>query len=47
MIRKEMLIVDANMKILFTTYARCHDFDKALMSKVIVSVTSRQWPSNM
>lgn len=40
-IRKEMVIVDANTKILLTTYARCRDFDKVLASKVIVSVISR------
>ena len=36
-LRKEMLIVDANAKILLATYAQRRDFDKALASKVIVS----------
>ena len=39
-LRKEMLIVDANAKILLTTYAQRRDFDGALASKVIVSDTS-------
>ena len=36
-LRKEMLIVDTNAKILLTTYSKRRDFDKALASKVIVS----------
>jgi hypothetical protein len=36
-LRKEMLIVDTNAKILLTTYSQRRDFDKALASKVIVS----------
>jgi len=36
-LRKEMLIVDTNAKILLATYSQRRDFDKALASKVIVS----------
>ena len=36
-LRKEMLIVDTNAKILLTTYSQRRDFDKSLASKVIVS----------
>ena len=36
-LRKEMLIVDTNAKILLSTYSQRRDFDKALASKVIVS----------
>ena len=43
-LRKEMLIVDTNAKILLTTYSKRRDFDKALASKVIVSVPSK-WKS--
>ena len=41
-LRKEMLIVDANAKILLATYAQRRDFDKALASKVIVSDPPKQ-----
>ena len=41
-LRKEMLIVDANAKILLSTYAQRRDFDKALASKVIVSNSSKR-----
>lgn len=37
-LRKEMFIVETNAKILLTTYSQRRDFDKALASKVIVSV---------
>ena len=37
-LRKEMLIIDTNAKILLTTYTQRRDFDKALASKVVVSV---------
>ena len=40
-LRKEMLIVDTNAKILLTTYSKRRDFDKALASKVIVSDSSK------
>ena len=43
-LRKEMLIVDANAKILLATYAQRRDFDKALASKVIVSDRPKQLP---
>jgi len=46
-LRKEMLIVDANAKILLTTYAQRRDFDKALASKVIVSDMSKQQSSSV
>ena len=36
-LRKEMLIVDTNAKILLSTYSQRRDFDKVLASKVIVS----------
>jgi len=36
-LRKEMLIVDTNAKILLSTYSQRRDFDRALASKVIVS----------
>ena len=36
-LRKEMLIVDTNAKILLSTYSQRRDFDKTLASKVIVS----------
>ena len=36
-LRKEMLIVDTNAKILLATYSQRRDFDKSLASKVIVS----------
>ena len=41
-LRKEMLIVDTNEKILLTTYSQRRDFDKALASKVTVSNTPKQ-----
>ena len=40
-LRKEMLIVDTNAKILLATYSQRRDFDKALASKVIVSKFTR------
>ena len=40
-LRKEMLIVDTDAKILLTTYSKRRDFDKALASKVIVSGSLR------
>lgn len=43
-LRKEMLIVDTDAKILLTTYSKRRDFDKALASKVIVSGSLR-YPS--
>jgi len=43
-LRKEMLIVDTNAKILLTTYSKRRDFDKALASKVIVSDSSKYNP---
>lgn len=39
-LRKEMLIVDTNTKILLSTYSQRRDFDKALASKVIVSTVT-------
>ena len=42
-LRKEMLIVDTDAKILLTTYSQRRDFDKALGSKVIVSNTPKQY----
>jgi len=44
-LRKEMLIVNTNAKILLTTYSQRRDFDKALASKVIVSGASKQYSS--
>jgi len=46
-LRKEMLIVDANAKILLATYAQRRDFDKALASKVIVSDSPKNLPSSL
>ena len=46
-LRQEMLIVDANAKILLATYAQRRDFDKVLASKVIVSDPPKQLPSSV
>ena len=45
-LRKVMLIIDTNTKILLTTYSQRHDFNKALASKVIVSNTPKQYSSS-